>query len=232
MKSYDWNLQSAVVRKRFDCRDQYGRGVQRAAWRSAVVLRCNHGVYGKRLGSRRKCFTRLEYRGAIFYSACSPKNDAMLVVLMMVVWAFTLDMNDVVAEAGDAMDASANVKVSPKLLPRGLGGAKIQSSCVGRGTTTWHSRKVRVWATGKERTTDSTSANGTSAASLVWICIPETRAHSKQTNRFGRDDFCRHGEGRFGCAGDLFSVVSNRKNPEIRCGIDSCAAVIVFVPGK
>ena len=30
----------------------------------------------------------------------------------------------------------------------------------------------------------------------------------------------------------LFSVVSNRKNTEIRGGIDSCAAVIVFVPGK
>ena len=115
------------------------------------------------------------------YSACSPKNDAMLVVLMMVVWAFTLDLNDVVAEAGDAMDASAIVKGSPKVLPRGLGGARIQSSCVGRGTTTWYSRKIRVWATGKEITRDSASANVTSAASLFWICIPETRSHSKQT---------------------------------------------------
>ena len=43
------------------CRDQYGCGEQRAAWRCAGVCRLDHVAHGKRLESHRKCFTRLEY---------------------------------------------------------------------------------------------------------------------------------------------------------------------------
>ena len=39
------------------CRDQYGCGERRAAWRCAVVCRLDHVV----LESHRKCFPRLEY---------------------------------------------------------------------------------------------------------------------------------------------------------------------------
>ena len=42
------------------CRDQYGCGEQRAAWRCAVVFRLDHVAHGKRLEPQRKCITRLE----------------------------------------------------------------------------------------------------------------------------------------------------------------------------
>ena len=48
---------SATIR----CRDQFGCGKQRAAWRSAVVCRLDHVVHGKRLKSHRKCLVKLEY---------------------------------------------------------------------------------------------------------------------------------------------------------------------------
>ena len=44
----------------------------------------------------------------------SPKSDARLVVLMMVVLAVLLDTNDVAAEAGDAMDVDVILKRSSK----------------------------------------------------------------------------------------------------------------------
>ena len=49
----------------------------------------------------------------LLFLACCPKNDARFVVLMTMVLAFSLDTNDVVAEAGDAMDANVIVKWSP-----------------------------------------------------------------------------------------------------------------------
>ena len=45
-------------------------------------------------------------------------------MLMMMVVAFTLDTNDVVAEAGDAMDANMIVKGSPKGACDGSGRSK------------------------------------------------------------------------------------------------------------
>ena len=51
---------------------------------------------------------------ACLFQACSPKNNARLVVLMVVDLVFSLGTNDVVAEAGDAMDVSAILKRSPK----------------------------------------------------------------------------------------------------------------------
>ena len=40
-----------------------GRGEQRAACRCAVVCRPDYVVHERRLGSHRKCSTRLEYKG-------------------------------------------------------------------------------------------------------------------------------------------------------------------------
>ena len=62
MKAYDGGRRSAAVGRR---EDQYGRGEQRAAWRCAVVLRPGRVVHGKRLGSYRRCSTRLEYEGVV-----------------------------------------------------------------------------------------------------------------------------------------------------------------------
>ena len=59
--------------------DQYGRGEQRAARRPECDL----------------------------FQASSPKNDAKLVVLIKVVLALTLHMNDVVADAGDWMQSDS-----------------------------------------------------------------------------------------------------------------------------
>ena len=56
----------------------------------------------------------------LLFQACCPKNDARWAELMMVV-AFTLDTNGVVAEAGDAMDANMIVKGSPKGASDGSG---------------------------------------------------------------------------------------------------------------
>ena len=53
----------AVVRRRVECREQYGCGEQRAARRRAVVIRPDHVVHWKRLESHGKCSTRLEYEG-------------------------------------------------------------------------------------------------------------------------------------------------------------------------
>ena len=60
------------------------------------------------------------------------KNDARLVVLMTMVLAFTLDTNDVVAEAGGAREANMIVKGSLKSAsPKVLEGARFRSSCAG-----------------------------------------------------------------------------------------------------
>ena len=57
----------------------------------------------------------------MIFQAYHPKDTARLVVLMLVVLAFWLDTNDVVAEAGDAMDANTILKRSPKGASKGSG---------------------------------------------------------------------------------------------------------------
>ena len=65
----------AVVRRRVECREQYGRDEQRAAYRCAVGFRPDHVVYGNRLESHRKCSICLEYEGvAIFLSGVFPED--------------------------------------------------------------------------------------------------------------------------------------------------------------
>ena len=59
-ESLRWSRQSAAVRIRDECRDQYGCGEQRAAWMCAVVFRLGRVAHGKRLGSNRTCSARLE----------------------------------------------------------------------------------------------------------------------------------------------------------------------------
>ena len=51
----------AVVSGSDECREQHARADQCAAHRCAVAFRPDHVVHGKRLGSHRKCSTRLEY---------------------------------------------------------------------------------------------------------------------------------------------------------------------------
>ena len=107
-----------------------------------------------------------------------------MVMMMMVVLAFTLDTNDVVAEAGGAMDTNATLKSSPEGASKGPGRSEGSEfvcwyyeresdsehpnvvRC--RGTTTWDSRRFRGWSTTKEGAGEGSSANVTSAASVVW----------------------------------------------------------------
>ena len=103
--------QSVAVRRR---EDQHGRGEQRAASRCAVVLRPDHGVHGKSSGSH-----QLTKAWRLLFQAYSPKNNASLVVLMLVALAFSLYTNAVVAEAGDAGDVNAILKRSPKGASKG-----------------------------------------------------------------------------------------------------------------
>ena len=57
------------------CRDLYGCGEQRAAWRCAVACRLDHVAHGKRLESHRKCLVKLEYGSvAISLSDVSPEE--------------------------------------------------------------------------------------------------------------------------------------------------------------
>ena len=97
---------------------------------------------------------------------------------MMVVLGFLFDTNDVVVEAGDAMD----VDVTSSRSSTGASKTGTLSSCAGitrcdskqsnvtgnRGTTTWDSRRFRRKAEAKEGTGESSSVV-TSAASLVWV---------------------------------------------------------------
>ena len=97
---------------------------------------------------------------------------------MLVVLAVVLDTNDVVAEAGDAMDVNVILKRSSKGASENSGrnrdsefvwSDRERSNVAGnRGTTTWDSRKVRGKAEAKEGTRDSSSVV-TSWASLVWV---------------------------------------------------------------
>ena len=53
------------------------------------------------------------------------KNKARLVVPMLVVLTFSLDKNDVVVEAGDAMDVNAILERSPEDASKGSGKSKV-----------------------------------------------------------------------------------------------------------
>ena len=74
-------------------------------------------------------YIKLENRNTLrfFFYTYSPKSDARLVVLMMVVLGFLLDTNDVVVEAGDATD----VDVTSSRSSKGASETGTLSSCAG-----------------------------------------------------------------------------------------------------
>ena len=76
-----------------------------------LVMVCTRRDLDRIVNSSRGCRTKA---WRLLFQAYSPKNDARMVVLMMVVLAVSLDTDDVVTEVGDAMDVSAIVKRSPK----------------------------------------------------------------------------------------------------------------------
>ena len=168
------------------------------------MLRPDRVVYGQR---------RLGYEGvAISLSSVFPEERSRLVVLMMVVLVFTLDTNDVVAEARDEMDANMIVMDS-KVLPRVLEGARTQSSCAERVMA-----NIRMSQEAKE------PRHGTAEG------FGDGRQQSKQ-EKLGTDEMRRHGERRFECTGDWISVVARKKSRDSE-GIESRVAVAVFdLPG-
>ena len=85
---------------------------QRAAWIASKMLYVG--------GVRRR----------LFFQAYSPKKDARLVVMMLVL-PVLLDTNDVVAEPGDAMNTNAILKSPLEGASGVLEGAGTQRSCAG-----------------------------------------------------------------------------------------------------
>ena len=88
----------AVVRKRDECREQYGRGDQCTASRCAVVFCLGHGVHEKTQGSHRKCSTRWKYEG-VPTSLSGVFSEERCKVDMTVVLAVLSDTKEVVAGA-------------------------------------------------------------------------------------------------------------------------------------
>ena len=94
--------------------DQNGCGAQRAVRRCAVVFRLDRVVHGKRLGSHRRCSTRLECESvATSLSGVFPEERCKVG-----------GADDVVAEAGDSMDANMIVKRPPKVASESSGRSK------------------------------------------------------------------------------------------------------------
>ena len=62
-ESLCWSHRSRFVVGHDECRDQYGRGEQRAAWRCAVVCRLDHVVHKKSSGLCCECNVQLEHGG-------------------------------------------------------------------------------------------------------------------------------------------------------------------------
>ena len=73
-ESLYWSHRLTFVMRHDECRDQYGRGEQRAAWRCAVVCRPDHVVHGKRLESQMLYEAGVRRRGDFSFRCVSGRT--------------------------------------------------------------------------------------------------------------------------------------------------------------
>ena len=78
--------------KQYGCSEQRSNDRTQKGKECAVVLRPDHVVHGKSLGSHRKCTARLGHGGvATSLSMHATENNTRLIVMMLEVLAFPLD---------------------------------------------------------------------------------------------------------------------------------------------
>ena len=87
-----------------------------------LIMLCSFSGTVNRTANAPRSWSTKAWR--MIFQAYSPMNNARLVVLRLVVLAFPLDTNDVMAEAGDAMDVNAILKRSLKGASKGSGKSK------------------------------------------------------------------------------------------------------------
>ena len=160
------------------CRDQYGCGEQRAAWRCAVVCRLGHVAHGKRLG-----LVKLEYGSvAIFLSDVFPEERRKVgcaddggtgsfvghELCGGRSWTRNgrrRDLFKVIQRCFREFWKKQGLRVRVLVIARSDSEHPIVTG--DRGITTWDSRRVRRKEEAKEGTRESSSV--TSAASLIWV---------------------------------------------------------------
>ena len=113
MKAYDWavnrQLSQNVTSAEFSMNLVSNVQLRAVQLCFVLVMLCT-GRDVDRIANSPRGWSTKAWR--LLFQAFSPKNDARLVVLMVVVLAVPLATNDVMAEVGDAMYVNASVKRS------------------------------------------------------------------------------------------------------------------------